>query len=201
MRSVHSTDPLSMAEILEDDVELVEIQDAVPKPIRAFAAAVMQTRRLGAPLWALLDNSQDPAPECCETSLAPLADVEGQKQFAAWLRHWVAGFASLNDNNTTGLRVSHLRAPMCPRFHVDQVPTRMIVTLEGAGTEWLPANATATLGEDGQCNSTDAVRQLAPGSVGLFKGSGFDDGRARGVIHRSPSGAEDRLVMTLDAVL
>ena len=36
-----------------------------------------------------------------------------------------------------GIRLETLSAPMCPRFHVDHVPCRMLITLSGAGTEWI----------------------------------------------------------------
>ena len=44
----------------------------------------------------------------------------------------------MNDVQEVDIRVSHLRASMCPRFHVDMVPTRLITTLTEPGTEWIP---------------------------------------------------------------
>ena len=44
----------------------------------------------------------------------------------------------MNDVQEVDIRVSHLRASMCPRFHGDMVPTRLITTLTEPGTEWIP---------------------------------------------------------------
>ena len=43
----------------------------------------------------------------------------------------------LLDCDSVGVRLATLRAPMCPRFHVDQVPVRMLFTIAGHGTEWI----------------------------------------------------------------
>jgi len=36
-----------------------------------------------------------------------------------------------------GTRITTLDRAMCPRFHVDRVPVRLIVTWGGPGTQWL----------------------------------------------------------------
>ncbi|MCY7293820.1 DUF1826 domain-containing protein [Alteromonas sp. a30] len=37
-----------------------------------------------------------------------------------------------------GLRLSVLDKAMCPRFHVDKVPFRLVTTYSGIGSQWLP---------------------------------------------------------------
>ena len=204
MPAVRSPDPLALAEILEEDVELVEVCDAVPASVRDFAAGLIRARRLGEPLQCVCaagEDGGDPL-EDLEQGLGNLADLDACPAFVSWARDWIDGFACLNGVPAVGLRMSHLREPMCPRFHVDQVPTRLIVTLAGPGTEWLPAEFARRdgAGVPEQRPEPARIRQLADGSLGLFKGSGFEDGWAPGVVHRSPPARGDRIVMTLDAL-
>lgn len=204
MRAVREPDPMCLTEILEKDVELVEVLDAVPPAVECFAERVMSGHRLGSPMQrvcAVEEEADDGTGLARE--LGQLAPVEGSSEFAAWARYWIDGFAALNDVQEVGLRLCHLQAPMCPRFHVDQIPTRLIVTLAGAGTQWLPDHAVDRDDHSAMDLRPGSTRtqQLAERSVGLFKGSGFDDGCAPGVVHRSPPGREQRLVMTLDAIL
>ena len=46
-------------------------------------------------------------------------------------------FCCLFDVNQVGLRLVSLNHAMCPRFHVDNVPCRLLTTYCGNGTEWL----------------------------------------------------------------
>lgn len=47
-------------------------------------------------------------------------------------------FCCLFDLKRAVLRFSVLDRAMCPRFHVDHVPCRLITTYQGIATEWLP---------------------------------------------------------------
>ena len=46
-------------------------------------------------------------------------------------------FCYLFDINKTGLRLAVLDRAMCPRFHVDRVPCRLVSTYRGVATDWL----------------------------------------------------------------
>ena len=104
-----------------------------------------------------------------------------------------------------GLRVTALEKPMCPRFHVDRIPVRLLCTYGGPGSEWLPAAAvppgllTPGASQEGAF-PTDAVQRLAAGQVALFKGDTWDDTPGGGVVHRSPPvpAGTRRLLVTLD---
>ncbi|MEE4301173.1 MAG: DUF1826 domain-containing protein [Pseudomonadales bacterium] len=205
MRALRSKDLLSLAAILDDDVEVVEILDAMPEAARPFAEDLLARRRLPAPYqaWCAVTEGADDDCVTLEEALSGFSDLAAHPAFSAWLCDLVDGFACLNDASAVGIRLSHLRGPMCPRFHVDHVPSRMIVSLAGPGTEWLPADAVRrdSDGRIAQDPAPESVQRLAPGSIGLLKGAGFDDGRAPGVVHRSPPGKEDRILLTLDAIL
>jgi len=118
----------------------------------------------------------------------------------AWL---VRAFSCLVDARRIGLRLRMLDKPMCPRFHVDHVPLRLITTYVGAGSEWLREGGMQRrrLG-DPTAEPTDpaAIQQLGVGDVALFKGEKWLGNEGAGIIHRSPQAttAEHRLILTLD---
>ncbi|MED5389531.1 MAG: DUF1826 domain-containing protein [Pseudomonadota bacterium] len=104
-----------------------------------------------------------------------------------------------------GLRVTALEKPMCPRFHVDRIPVRMLCTYGGPGSQWLPAPSVPAgllvpgVDQAGRyCD--DSVQQLLAGQVALFKGDTWRDNPGTGVVHRSPpvSPGQQRLLVTLD---
>jgi hypothetical protein len=43
----------------------------------------------------------------------------------------------LFDLENVGVRLNVLAKTLCPRFHADKVPCRLITTYAGKGTEWL----------------------------------------------------------------
>ena len=127
-------------------------------------------------------------------------------------------FSCLFDATTIGLRINTLEHPMCPRFHVDNVPVRLVTTYGGAGTQWLPAayadcsklgpKARGVMDEHSGiiCNA-QAIQQLNAGDVALLKGENWEGNEGRGLIHRSPSCHLDdtgqlqrRLLITCDWV-
>ena len=65
---------------------------------------------------------------------------------------------------------------MCPRFHVDQIPCRMIITLAGMGTEWIPNKGVnwsdfSDLSNDkAPLNDSGKIHQLETGNWSILKG-------------------------------
>ncbi|MEH6783780.1 MAG: DUF1826 domain-containing protein [Alcanivorax jadensis] len=104
-----------------------------------------------------------------------------------------------------GVRVTALEKPMCPRFHVDRIPVRLLCTYGGPGSQWLPAPSVPAgllvpgVEQEGRY-AADSVQQLQAGQVALFKGDTWRDNPGSGVVHRSPpvSPGQQRLLVTLD---
>jgi hypothetical protein len=104
-----------------------------------------------------------------------------------------------------GVRVTALEKPMCPRFHVDRIPVRLLCTYGGPGSQWLPAPSVPAgllvpgVEQEGRF-AADSVQQLSAGQVALFKGDTWRDNSGSGVVHRSPpvSPGQQRLLVTLD---
>ena len=120
-------------------------------------------------------------------------------------------FCCLFELERVGLRLTALDGAMCPRFHVDRVPTRLVTTFQGIATEWLPHDVVdrSKLGlgnggksdeESGIFSTKEDIKQLSSGDVALLKGEGWEGNEGAGLVHRSPSLAAGgkRLLLTLD---
>lgn len=120
-------------------------------------------------------------------------------------------FGDLFDLDCVGLRLATLDHAMCPRFHVDKVPCRLITTYHGAATEWLPHHLVdrTKLGSgnnglpdelSGIYQRADDIQQLNSGDVALIKGELWEGNEGAGLVHRSPwpKPGERRFLLTLD---
>ncbi len=123
-------------------------------------------------------------------------------------------FCGLFDLEHARLRLTTLDRVMCPRFHVDRVPCRLVTTYLGCSTQWLPHDTVdrTKLGKgnnglpdelSGIYRSAEDIRQLTNGDVALLQGSLWEGGTHSGLVHRSPTPkpGENRLLFTLDFVV
>jgi hypothetical protein len=144
-------------------------------------------------------------------------DLQALPGAEAWLgdvEFLIGVFRDLFDSDNLGLRLRSLDKAMCPRFHVDRVPVRMVCTYGGPGTEWLPEIAInrEKLGS-GACGQPDetsglilnsnsaAIQSIPSFAIGLLKGELWEGNEGRGAVHRSPRPTlQDprRLLLTLD---
>ena len=111
-------------------------------------------------------------------------------------------FSCLFGLKKIGLRLSVLNKAMCPLFHTDKVPCRLITTYAGKGTEWLDLTTNNYPLQAACSPEPSIIRSLDEGDIALFKGARWEGNEGRGVIHRSPKLAanEARLLLTLDFV-
>lgn len=122
-------------------------------------------------------------------------------------------FCLLFDQKRAGLRITALSRAMCPRFHVDRVPCRLVTTYYGVATEWLPDYALdrTKLGTGNQGKPDDQsgvyvsgndIQRLACGDVALLKGELWEGNENGGLVHRSPQVPDQnhRLLVTIDFV-
>ena len=122
-------------------------------------------------------------------------------------------FCTLFELKEVGLRLTTLDNAMCPKFHVDKIPCRLVTTLSGIATEWLPHENVdrSKLGAGGLGLSDETsgimqhpnnIQRLRCGDVALLKGEGWYNNDNGGLVHRSPavSRNEQRLVLTLDFI-
>ena len=120
-------------------------------------------------------------------------------------------FCYLFELERTGLRMAILNRAMCPRFHVDNVPCRLVTTYHGAATEWLAhhsvdrsklgrGNNGLTDDESGLYLDSNEINQVNRFDLVLIKGEKWEGNEGAGLVHRSPevTEANKRLFLSLD---
>lgn len=179
--------PQVLTEVLQDGVNLAVWQRQLPVHVADFAQVLLS---LGQPLAESLTlelQPDDDAP-ALRGLAAAYADLQGYEGFICDVRWLVGAYACMLDARRVGLRLRALEGAMCPRFHVDHVPARLICTYAGPGSEWLTA--------------PDAVQveQLSTGDVAVLKGERWLGNEGQGLVHRSPAvpAGQRRLMLTLD---
>jgi len=192
--------PKTLARILDDDTNLAVWQRQLPLHISDFARLLLSLNEPLAQSLCLELASEDAEPDL--TGLASgFRDLEGYEGFIADLKWLVSAFACLLGAKRIGLRLRVLDKAMCPRFHVDHVPVRLITTYAGVGSQWLKEGVMDRQ-QLGQANAEPQaqIQQLSSGDVALLKGEKWHGNEDFGLIHRSPQPAagERRLILTLD---
>lgn len=122
-------------------------------------------------------------------------------------------FCLLYELKQVGLRLVTLDRAMCPRFHVDRVPSRLVCTYHGVASEWLSHDKVdrSKLGKgnnglvdekSGLYQCEQDINRLKIGDVAMFKGELWHGNENAGLVHRSPqvSVGQKRLLLTLDFV-
>ncbi len=151
------------------------------------------------------------SPQSALASISESFDTAGQSELSENIAELVDMFCCLFELKRAGLRLTALDCAMCPRFHVDKVPCRLVTTYQGIATEWLPHQLVdrAKLGSGSNGQSDDKsglfqdpqdIQQLGSGDVALLKGELWEENENAGLVHRSPALPADknRLLLTLD---
>ncbi|HBP5739521.1 TPA: DUF1826 domain-containing protein [Pseudomonas aeruginosa] len=199
-RQAFDDDPQVLAEVLRDGVNLAVWTRRLSPALRDFAAALVRNRP-GLALSLTLEMEGERAPAWNELLGTP--ELPGQADFLDDLGWLVEAFACLTGAQRIGLHLRALDKPMCPRFHVDHVPLRLVTTYQGVASEWLdePALDRRLLGGF-QAEVVDAqlIHSLSTGDVALFKGERWEGNEGAGLVHRSPQPEPGpaRLLLTLD---
>lgn len=194
--------PQTLTRILEDQTNLAVWQRQLPVHIADFAQLVLSLNEPLAESLCLELPDEDAEPDL--SGLAPgLRDLQGFEGFISDLKWLISAFACLLGARRIGVRLRVLDKAMCPRFHVDHVPVRLITTYAGIGSQWLEEGAMdrLQLGQAGaEPRGAASIRQLNSGDVALLKGEKWHGNEGFGLIHRSPQPApgERRLLLTLD---
>lgn len=194
--------PQVLTHILEDATNLAVWQRQLPAHISDFAAmALSMDQSLAESL--VLDLPQEESQPALNGLAAGFSDLQGYEGFIADVAWLVSAFACLLGARRVGLRLRALNKAMCPRFHVDHVPVRLISTYAGAGSQWLKEGAMdrrRLAQPEAEPSDPRVIQQLSSGDVALLKGEKWDGNEGFGLIHRSPKPppGERRLILTLD---
>ncbi|MHC8397780.1 DUF1826 domain-containing protein [Pseudomonas sp. LB3P93] len=194
--------PQTLTRILDDGVNLAVWQRQLPAHIDDFGRLLLS---LNEPLAEslVLELSSDEAEPDLQGLASGFSDLEGYAGFIADVSWLVSAFACLLGAKRIGLRVRVLDKAMCPRFHVDHVPVRLITTYSGIGSQWLKEGVMdrRQLGKpEAEPTEEALIEDIASGEVALLKGEKWHGNEGFGLIHRSPQPApgERRLILTLD---
>ena len=149
-----------------------------------------------------------------KSALANLSDSFGGKDGYALcedISMLVDMFCYLFERTSAGVRLAVLDYRMCPKFHVDRVPSRLITTYHGLATEWLPHDKVNReklgSGSGGKSDKSSGlyqyesdIQKLSNGSVAILKGELWDGNENAGLVHRSPNPEKSarRLLLTID---
>ena len=96
-------------------------------------------------------------------------------------------FCDIQKTDSLGYWIGSQRG--CSRYHIDNVPLRMLVTYAGVGTEWIPDDAVdrnayhAGAPNEKIVKDPSAIRFMNAWDVAVFRG-GPD-----GLLHRTPDAA------------
>ena len=104
------------------------------------------------------------------------------------------------------LKLSLKTSRGCKRYHIDNVPLRLLVTYYGKGTEWLPkdvCNYSAYYNGESNENIVKIKNKsnfIKSWSIAVFKGQKFK-GSTEAILHRTPEAALNKksLLMCLDS--
>lgn len=206
-KAVCSKNFADLSRIYEDGVNLCLIERPFPVAIEQFVyLALHNVRRVE------IRQTVVPLHFDFEQFWLQASHLSGYQAWIEDVSLLVSAFSELFDCREVGMRLNTLDKAMCPRFHVDRVPARMICSYGGIGTEWLPEFALDRhkLGmgghglpdtDSGLITDITAIRQMPAYAVGLMKGESWEGNEGRGLVHRSPQPTAlqpRRLLLTLD---
>ena len=202
IRQVQGDTPKALTGILDDGVNLALWQRQLPAHIADFGRLLLSLNEPLAESLSLEMPGDDAEPNLHGLA-SGFSDLEGYEGFIADVSWLVSAFACLLGAQRIGLRLRVLDTAMCPRFHVDHVPVRLITTYAGIGSQWLKEGAIdrRQLGKpEAEPQDESLIQQISSGEVALLKGEKWHGNEGFGLIHRSPQPAsgERRLILTLD---
>ncbi|MZI91836.1 DUF1826 domain-containing protein [Vibrio sp. CAIM 722] len=198
-------EPQTLTHIYQPEHNLVIWQRHVPLEWQNEITAAIQS---GWSIKLACRMTTDSAYAQLQQALEPLSITNELSDHIAEL---IDMFALLFELEEIGVRLTSLNSTMCPRFHIDRVPCRLITTLSGQATEWLsdadvqrchlgPRGAEVSDLDVGLYQSPEQVQQMHIGDVALLKGSQWEGNEDNAIVHRSPAllPNENRLLLTLD---
>jgi len=204
-RSVHSDSAGALADIYQGDVN-ISIWQRTLSPELLNAAQRMLTADYAFKI-SISVTPQNPFDNLYD---ALGANSEAQL-ISEDITEIVTMFCCLFDLKQAGLRFTTLDRAMCPKFHVDRVPCRLVTTYSGIATEWLSHQIVDRtklgVGSQGKTDKESGlyldaadIQQLTTGDVALLKGESWLGNEGAGLVHRSPNviNEKKRLLLTLD---
>jgi len=203
--STHSDSADILADIYRDDVNISIWQRSLPMELLNAAQCILNLN------YAFGFSASVTPQDVFDNLFDALGANEEAQVISTDVTEIVTMFCYLFDLQQVGLRLTTLERAMCPKFHVDRVPCRLVTTYSGIATEWIAHKDVdrEKLGmgsqgksdkESGLYQDRSQIRQLASGDIALLKGESWLGNEGCGLVHRSPSltNQNKRLLLTLD---
>ena len=201
MRLVTSNQLSDLAEIYSDDVELVNVARPNFERVESLSQRLILSRQAHQIQWIQPLH----APNLAEGQLPESIETNVRLMLVDQITEGCDVLGELLGCTKVGVRLATLRSPMCPSFHVDKIPCRLLITLSGGGTEWIPnsdvdwAVFTDPADQNIPLRPGTTVRKLPAGHWSLLKGGAWSR-TYHGVVHRSPRENGERLLLSLDPI-
>ena len=194
----------TLADIHQDGISIAISPQTISEPLKdAVDSFIKAHPRFKTSTTMSLENA--PA------EISQFADGNIPEELTESIAEHVDMFCRLFELSTVEVNLSVINDVMCPRFHTDRVPCRLITSYCGPATEWLPHDVVdrSKLGRgnnglpdhlSGLYSNESDIQQLAHGDVALLKGTLWPGNEDSGQVHRSPAIGlgEKRLLLTLD---
>ncbi len=200
-----SDHPSVLAEIYQDFHNIVIWQRSLSAQLQLEVKNLLASSR---PLQVSLTVTPQ---NCLNEMRQALANFENTNALVEDITGLVDLFCGQFDLEHARLRLAAMDRVMCSRFHVDNLPCRLVTSYVGCSTQWLPHQAVdrSKLGRgnnglpdelSGVYRSAEDIQQLSIGDVALLKGARWEGSEHAGLVHRSPTpkAGETRLLLTLD---
>ena len=185
MRLVTSNQLSDLAEIYSDDVELVNVARPNFERVESLSQRLILSRQAHQIQWIQPLH----APNLAEGQLPRSIETSVRLMLVDQITEGCDVLGELLGCTKVGVRLATLRSPMCPSFHVDKIPCRLLITLSGGGTEWIPnsdvdwAVFTDPADQNIPLRPGTTVRKLPAGRWSLLKGGAWSR-TYHGVVHR-----------------
>lgn len=196
--------PMVLSEIFAEQTSVAIWQREADADISCYFASVFSELGFGAKGVFSIDSLQEAVAEL-------LPDAEGKDKAVEDIYLLSDMLTCLFDCDSVGLRLAPLSSAMCPKFHADNIPVRLVHTYLGPGTEWLPLesvskvapqNPSATMAKTtaGLHYDKTHIQQMSAFNVGLLKGKAWDNHEHLACVHRScqVEAGQQRVLLTLD---
>ncbi len=202
MRQVTGDQLGDFAAIYDEDVELVSVTRPQAEVCETLSRRLIRSRQVPELRWVQsVDDPDAPTRELPST-----VDADVASSLVDQIAEASEMLGELLECKQVGVRLETLNAPMCPRFHVDHIPCRMLITLSGEGTDWIPNSEVDWRVFDNletavpPIHENKQIQRLNTGHWSLLKGGAWKKDGFRGVVHRSPHDVGERLLLALDPV-
>ena len=124
MKSKFSNELSDFADIYSDDIEIIGVDRPNFDQIQVLANEFIETKEDLKIQWVQATDDEDSTSNILPTSMNPNLGSMISDQ----IRESSEMLGELVGCNEVGVRLATLRSPMCPLFHIDQIPCRLLIT-------------------------------------------------------------------------